>query len=466
MNIAKNIHLVGIGGIGMTGIAGILLRHGCRITGSDMKEAEPLAALRKKGARVYIGHDPANLLPDTELLVYSEAVKPSNPEVVAATEAGIATMKYAQCLGELMRRYTGIAIAGTHGKTTTTAMLVAILVRAELDPTFVVGGIVPYLGGSSAVGEGKYFVAEACEYRRSFLNLKPHIAVINNIEEDHLDCYSGIDEIVDAFGQFASQVDPEGLLVLNIDDLDTLKAGRWHEGPTVTFGFDPRADWCASEINSSFGFTSFRLHHKGEPLGQFCLKMSGRHNVANALAAIAIAQHIGVGEEAIVQALAKFPGVHRRFEEIGEVDGVMIMDDYAHHPTAVRATLHAARQKYPDRKIWCVFQPHQHSRTRFLLEDFARSFSEADYVIMPDIYFVRDSHWDTEQVCAQDLVSRIALQGGDARYIADFDAILTHLRENLQENALLVTMGAGDVYRVAQRIYMEGIKTPSEELVC
>ena len=431
-----------------------------------MHETESLADLRDKGARVFIGHDPANLPPDTELVVYSEAVKPSNPELAAAESAGVPTMKYARCLGELMRRYVGIAVAGTHGKTTTTAMLVAILRRAALDPTFVVGGIVPHLGGSSAVGEGEYFVAEACEYRRSFHKIHPHIAIVNNVEEDHLDCYSGIDEIVDSFGQFAAQIDPDGLLVLNLDDLNALKVGRWHQGPTATFGFDPRADWCASEINSSFGFTSFRVHHKGEPMGQFCLKMSGRHNVANALAAVAVAHHIGVGEEAIVQALAKFSGVHRRFEELGEVDGVMILDDYAHHPTAIRATLHAAREKYPDRKIWCVFQPHQHSRTRFLLEDFACSFSEADHVIVPDIYFVRDTHWDTEQVCAQDLVSRIALQGGDARYIPEFDGIVRYLSENLAENDLLITMGAGDVYRVAQRVYMQGIGTPSRETVC
>ncbi len=454
---SKHIHLVGIGGIGMSGIAGILLKHGCSVSGSDMRPSDILDGLRSKGVEVFVGHNPDNIAPQTDLVVYSEAVRSTNPEIVAAEKRGIETIKYATCLGRLMLHYRGIAVAGTHGKTTTTAILVAMLRRAELDPTFVIGGEVPFLGGSSAIGESELFVAEACEYRRSFHNIHPEIAIINNIEEDHLDCYSGIEEIADAFGQFVRQIDENGLLVLNIDDLRSLDIARWYNGETTTFGFDPRADWCASEVSSSFGFTSFRLSYKGEPRGQFCLKMSGRHNVSNALAAIAVAHHLEVSDEAITQTLAKFPGVHRRFEEIGETDGVLVVDDYAHHPTAIRATLHAARLKYPERRVWCVFQPHQYSRTRFLMKDFARSFSEADFVIVPEIYFVRDSHWETEQVCAQDLVDKIALHGGDARFIPDFDAIMDFLAENMQPGDLLITMGAGDIDKISRRVHEHGL---------
>jgi UDP-N-acetylmuramate--alanine ligase len=447
--------MVGIGGIGMSGVARILLKRGCKVSGSDMRPSHIIDSLQEAGAQIFIGHGPGNIPPQADVVVRSEAISTSNPEIVEAASRGLRVARYAECLGELMSEYRGVAVAGTHGKTTTTAMLVSILKHAGKDPTFLIGGETPWLGGSSGAGSGDLFVAEACEYKRSFHNFRPEIAVVNNIEEDHLDYYSGIDEICDAFGQFVRQVPENGLVVLNADDPRAVRAGWWHSGATVTFGFDPRADWTATDVSSSFGFTSFEAHYKGNRLGRFCLKMSGMHNVANALAAMAAAKHLGVGEEAMVAALAKFPGVRRRFEEMGESNGVTVVDDYAHHPTAVRATLRAARLKYPGKRIWCVFQPHQHSRTRFLLKDFARSFGEADFVIVPEIYFVRDSVWETTQVSAEDLVREIALFGGSARYIPDFDGIIHFLAENARAGDLVITMGAGNICEVARRLITE-----------
>ncbi len=464
MENIKNVHFVGIGGIGMSGIARILLERGCAVSGSDIRDSHTLDSLRNFGARIFIGHNPDSIPARTQLVVRSEAASPSNPEVARAASNGIPVMTYAECLGKLMRHHRGVAVSGTHGKTTTTAMIVAILRHAGLDPGFVIGGETPWLGGASAVGKGDLFVAEACEYHRSFHSLKPEIAVVNNVEEDHLDYYSGIEEITDAFGLFVEQIPERGLLVLNADDERAMHAGEWRRCEATTFALNRHADWTASEISSSFGFTSFRAHFRGAPWGKFCLKMSGAHNVANALAAMAVTEYLGVGEEIMVQAFAGFPGVRRRFEELGEVNGITVVDDYAHHPTAIRATLRAARLKYPGRKIWCVFQPHQHSRTRFLLKDFARSFSEADCVVVPDIYFVRDSLCETGRVSAEDLVREISLLGGSARYIPDFDGIMEMISNDVRPGDILLTMGAGNIHEVAHRLVGENrpAKLPQE----
>ncbi|MFH1549492.1 MAG: UDP-N-acetylmuramate--L-alanine ligase [Planctomycetota bacterium] len=467
MDNIRNVHFVGIGGIGMSGIARILLKRGCAVSGSDIRDSHILDSLRDSGAKIYTGHNPDNIPASTQLVVRSEAARPSNPEIARAASGGIPVMTYAECLGELMRHYRGVAVAGTHGKTTTTAMIVAILRQAGLDPSFVIGGETPWLGGASALGKGDLFVAEACEYHRSFHSLKPEIALINNIEEDHLDYYSGIEEITDAFGLFVEQIPENGLLVFNADDERAMHAAEWRRCEARTFALNRRADWTASEISSSFGFTSFRAHFRGAPWGRFCLKMSGLHNVANALAAMAVTEYLGTGEETMVQAFAAFPGVRRRFEELGEVNGVTVVDDYAHHPTAIRATLYAARLTYPGKKIWCVFQPHQHSRTRHLLKDFARSFGEADCVIVPDIYFVRDSLWETGRVSAEDLVREISLLGGSAKYIPDFDGIMKMISSDVRPGDLLLTMGAGNIHEVAHRLVGESrpAKLP-QEAVC
>ena len=443
--------MIGIGGIGMSGIARILLFGGCAVSGSDVRLTSTVRYLQKLGAAVHIGHDPANVPHEAQVVVRSEAVKAGNPELECAAARGVQVMRYAEALGQLMRAYRGVAVAGTHGKTTTTAMIAWVLKRAQLRPSFVVGGNVPALGGSAGVGEGDIFVAEACEYSRSFLNLTPEVAVINNIEEDHLDYYSGLDEIRRAFADFAARATPDGIIVVNRDDADSVKAAEGATCRRVTIGFSKDADWRAEKVESSYGFTSFEVFRHGSSLGKSYLKMSGEHNVMNALAAAAVADHFGVSGEAIIASLATFPGVSRRFEELGDRDGVTVVDDYAHHPTAVRLTLRAVREKYPGgRRLWCVFQPHQHSRTRFLLNDFAHSFADADVVVIPDIFFVRDGEAERALITSEDLVREIAARGGEARYIPDFPEILKHLARNVQPGDILLTMGAGNVNELAE----------------
>ncbi len=447
---AKHVHMIGIGGIGMSGLARILLSGGCAVSGSDMQLTPTVRYLQKLGGAVHIGHDASNVSPETVVVVRSEAVEADNPEVVSAAARGLPVMRYAEALGDLMRDCRGVAVAGTHGKTTTTAMVAWILHCARFMPNFVIGGDVPALGGSSGVGNSDLFVAEACEYRRSFLNLAPEVAVINNIEEDHLDYYRGLSEIVEAFGEFAALTKPGGVIVVNRDDEDAMKAARRAPCRPVTVGLSEEADWYATGAESSYGFTSFEVFRHGKALGKFYLKMSGEHNVLNALAAAAVCNYLGVSDKLIVSSLAVFPGVCRRFEELGDCNGVAVVDDYAHHPTAVRATLKAAAEKYPGRRIWCVFQPHQHSRTRFLLDDFASSFADADVVVIPDIYFVRDSESERTLITSEDLVREITALGGNALYVPSFDEILGFLAENVRSGDLLLTMGAGDVNELAE----------------
>jgi UDP-N-acetylmuramate--alanine ligase len=420
------------------------------VSGSDSTLSPVVRHLQKLGAAVHAGHSAANLPRQAEVVVRSAAVKPDNPEVAAAVERGLRVITYAQALGDLMRSYRGVAVAGTHGKTTTTAMTAWILNRAGLEPNFVVGGRVPLLGGSSGVGEGNIFVAEACEYCRSFLNLTPEVAVINNIEEDHLDYYKDLAEIIDTFAEFASRIPKKGLLVVNGDDANAMQAARKAACRKVTFGLSNGNDWRAEKIEQVPGLTSFEACRNGNSLGRFRLLLSGDHNVLNALAASAVADYFGVAGEDIAGALHSFTGVGRRFEELGEREGVTVITDYAHHPTAVRVTLKAARARFPGRRIWCIFQPHQCSRTRYLLKDFARAFHDADLVIIPDIFSVRDSAEERRRISSADLVREIKAQGDNARYIPSLNEILDHLAKNAQPGDVVLAMGAGNINELAE----------------
>jgi len=444
--------MIGIGGSGMSGIAQMLMAGGCSVTGSDSTLSPTVRYLQKTGAAVHIGHAAANLPPQAEVVVRSEAVKTDNPEVAEAASRGLRVMSYAQALGDLMQSYRGVAVSGTHGKTTTTALTTWILKCAGLDPNFVVGGKVPLLGGSSGGGSGDIFVAEACEYCRSFLNLVPEVAIINNIEEDHLDYYKDLAEIIDTFGEFASRIPENGLLIVNGDDENAVKAARKASCKKITFGLSGENNWRAARIQNTPEATSFEAYHNGKSLGRFRLQLSGEHNALNATAAAAVADYFGVSKARIAEALASFTGVGRRFEELGEHDGVTVVTDYAHHPTAVRVTLRAARARFPGRRIWCVFQPHQCARTRYLLKDFARSFSDADLVIVPDIFSVRDSAEERKRISSADLVREIKAQGGNARYIASLDEIADHLAKNLQPGDVVMTMGAGNIDELAEAL--------------
>ncbi len=444
--------MVGIGGCGMSALAALLLRRGVQVSGSDMRPSAEVARLVEGGARVTTQQRAEAVPPETDLIVASAAIPPDHPELLEARRRGIPVLKYAQLLGALVAQYDGIAISGTHGKSTTTAWLTFMLRRAGLDPSFVVGATVAQLGGGSGVGNGPHFIVEACEYDRSFLNLRPRRAAILNIEEDHLDCYNDLAAIRAAFAAFAGNVAADGLIVLNRQDPQCATLMGQIAAHVQTFGAADGVTWQATEITLEDGHYSFNVVHEGTVLGRVRLGLAGRHNVDNALAVIALARDCGVSWAVIETGLAAFRGAHRRLELRGEVNGVRVLDDYAHHPTEVRATLRAARERFNPRQLWCVFQPHQHSRTRFLLKDFAQSFVHADRVIVPDIYFVRDSQRERELVCAEDLVREIRGGGGAATFVPQFATIVDLLARETQPGDVVLTMGAGNIWKVADEL--------------
>jgi len=454
----KRYHFIGAGGVGMSGLAKVLIKNGAAVSGSDQEHSPTVQNLLAIGADIRIGHSAENLQLPVEAVVISAAIKPTNPELARAKESGCAIYKYAEMLGLLMDACAGIAICGTHGKSTTSGWLAFVLERADLAPSFVVGADVPQLGGSSGVGDGEFFVAEACEYDRSFLNLHPQIMVMLNIEQDHLDYYKDESEVVDAFGEFAGCVRPGGLIIANGMDknvatvLSTLEGGQQY----VTFGLDADCDFYAENIELIDGLYHFDVCHKASLLGRVGISLPGEHNISNALAVVATAVLAGVEAEVVLQSLGQFAGVDRRLMLKGRAGDITIMDDYAHHPTEIRASLSAIRQRFEPNRIWCVFQPHQYSRTRFLLDDFAESFKLADVTIVPQIYFVRDTAEAHKQINAQVLVDRIRQQGCEAVFIDDFARICEYLKENVKKGDLVVTMGAGDIWKVADE-YIRGL---------
>ena len=450
--VGKRIHLIGIGGCGMRALARMLIDRGADVSGSDMRPGAALDRLADCGANVTVGQRTENITADRETVVYSAAIHDQNPELLAARLCGLDVLKYSQMLGRLMAEGTGIAVAGTHGKSTTTAMVAYALSRAGADPSYVVGATVEQLGGASGAGAGRHFVAEACEYDRSFLNLCPHYAAILNVEEDHLDCYEDLAAIVEAFRSFSSLVPPSGVMVVNGEDAEALDAADGASCTVETFGFAETCTWRAVNESPEGGCFEMDVLYDGREFGRLGLSLPGRHNAYNSLAATALLHHAGLEPETIVSALARFSGAHRRLTLKGQGAGVTVVDDYAHHPTEVGATLRAIRQYYRPKRLLCVFQPHQHSRTRFLLKDFAQSFGQADEIIVPDIFFVRDSERERDCISSQDLVSQIRLNGGTAVYKETFEEIEAYLRQMLQAGDLVVTMGAGNVWEVADGI--------------
>ena len=436
----------------MRGAAAVLLREHALVSGSDRSDSSALGRLREQGAKIRIGQSAGNLPDKTDVVVYSAAIKESNPELIEARRRGARVLKYAELLGLLMSRRVGIAIAGTHGKSTTTAMLSYILREAKKDPTFVIGAGVDQLGGGSGVGDGEHFVVEACEFDRSYLSLRPTLGAILNLEEDHLDYYSGLAAIIESFHSFGQLIPRDGLLVVNGEDRNVMRAVSDLNARIETFGFEKGVDWQAEIIDSTHGCFRFRVVRSGERLMRVQMGIPGRHMVADAMAAIALAFHCGVEPDIIAEIIGQFRGAHRRMTRRGCIDGVTVVDDYGHHPTEIQVTLKAAKEFYAPRKMFVVFQPHQHSRTRFLLNDFARIFGSADVVIVPDIYFVRDSESERDLIDATDLVERIHANGGEARYEKDFAKIAAQLCAEVEPGDLVVTMGAGDVWKVADHL--------------
>jgi UDP-N-acetylmuramate--alanine ligase len=450
------IHFIGIGGIGLSAMAKILLEQGYQVSGSDLQSSPLTANLKALGASIYKGHAAGNVGP-AELVIMSSAIRPDNPEVVAARQRGIPVIKRDQMLGRMMEGRYGIAVAGTHGKTTTTALIAWTLTQAGLDPTFIVGGVVENLGTNAQAGKGKHFVIEADEYDYTFLGLKPHLAVVTVIEMDHPDCFHDLDEVTEAFIKFVSLVPRDGSVV-GCGDEDRVRAvieelaeskGKRGRPQVITYGLSAGMDWQAVEIQANgFGGSDFVALREGQPVGRFSLQLPGLHNVKNALAAIAVADHLGLDLTGVGAALREFRGTKRRFEHKGTADGVIVIDDYAHHPTEIQATLAAARGRYPDREIWAVFQPHTYSRTKALLAEFAESFGHADHVIVVDIYPARE--YDNLGVSAADIVARMAHP--DARHIAGLDEAVGYLTQRLKPGAVLITLGAGDGYLVGERV--------------
>ena len=445
-------HFVGIGGCGMSGLAQVLHQQGHRVSGSDTQTSAVVERLGRQGIAVHIGHDAEHIPPDANCLVVSAAIKGDNPELLGATQRNLPILKYAQLLGRLTGQMHTLAIAGTHGKSTTSGWLAYMLQRAGLAPSFVVGADVEQLGGGSGAGHGKTLVVEACEYDRSFLNLHPAAAAILNIERDHLDYYHDLDDIIDAFAAFAGQVDPEGVMVANADDAAVAAALKACPAPCEYFGLTGEADWRPEKLTFKNGHGCFDLTYRDQTLGQVELSLPGRHNVANALAVAALGHHARLSPRHICSGLNNYVGVGRRMSYRGEVGGVVVLDDYAHHPTEIQATLQAVRSLYQPRRLWCVFQPHQHSRTRFLLEEFAGSFRGADVVLLGDIYFVRDSEATRRQINAETLADHITAQGSEAHYLGDFSGIVAYLCRNASAGDAVITMGAGDIWKLGDEL--------------
>jgi UDP-N-acetylmuramate--alanine ligase len=450
----KRFHFIGAGGIGMSGLAALLVKHKAIVSGSDMTDAVVIQRLRESGADIKIGHKEHNLEPATDAVVISAAIKEENPELKLARRLNIKVYKYAEAMGKVFNFYSGIAISGTHGKSTSSAWLAHVLKLAKLDPTFIVGADIPQLDGNSGIGNGKWFVAEACEYDRSFLNLKPLIGCVLNIEPDHLDYYKDEAEIVEAFCDFARGIKPTGTLVANGEDKNAAKviAALAPGIQCETFGFSSKCNWHAENIDPGDGLYAFNVCHNDKTIGRVKISVPGRHNVANALAVIAAASNAGIEPQKVLELLPGFTGVDRRLMFKAKLNGITILDDYAHHPTEIRASLKAIKELYKPNRLYCIFQPHQFSRTRFLLNDFAESFKLADITVMPEIYFVRDSLESKKEVNAKVLVDKIRANGSEALFIDGFEAICDYLIKSVKPGDVVVTMGAGDVWKVSDEL--------------
>lgn len=448
----RRVYMIGIGGCGMLGAAGLLLRCGAIVSGSDRRAFEGLGSLNKSGVTVHIGQRAGNVPAGVDLVVCSAAIPETNTELRAARAMGCRIIKYAELLGELMTLRTGVAVAGTHGKSTTAALCAHLFRVSGLDPSYVIGATTPQLNGGSGVGMGEHIIVEACEFDHSFLHLRPKFAAILNIEADHLDCYRDLNEIVAAFRTFANGIPAEGLIIASHADVSVSAAVSRAPGRVETFGFEEGATWRAANLVMDRGRYSFDVTFEGMHLFQTSLGIAGRHNVSNALAAAALAWNAGASRDAVAEGIRSFEGVDRRMSSRGRWRGVTIVDDYAHHPTEIRVTLAALRERYAPSRTWVVFQPHQHSRTRILMDDFAKSFGFADEIIIPAIYGSRDTELDIKRMGGQCLVTRIRSHGGRARYVAELGEVAALLERRVGSGDLVVTMGAGDVWRVADEL--------------
>lgn len=450
--ISKNahIHFIGIGGISMSGLAMIALQNGYKVTGSDRSKSHITDKLSDMGAVIYEGHDAKNI-EGADLCVHTAAVKMDNPEMAAAARKNIRLIDRAEFLGAIMKNYNhAVGVSGTHGKTTTTSMLAHALINADLDPTISVGGELDIIGGNIRTGGSEYFVTEACEYTNSFLKFYPTIALITNIEEDHLDFFTeGITQIRESFRQFAELTRNKGSVVVLGSDKNIQIALEGSDLDITTYGMTDEYDYYPKNIVYRAGYPSFDVYKNGEMICHLNLNVPGDHNILNSLATIAVCELMGADIEKSARGIEAFKGTHRRFERKGEVNGAIVLDDYAHHPTEIKATLKAAKE-FPHNKIMCIFQPHTYSRTRTLWNEFVTAFGDADELILTHIYAAREKYDGVTD--PEKLVDEIRETGVNAKYIDDFDDIAKYIKENAQEGDIVFTMGAGDVTEIGGKI--------------
>ncbi len=450
----KKIHFVGIGGIGMSGIAEILIDQGFAVTGSDLVTGETTERLESLGATVRKGHAAANVAADVDAVVYSSAVQGDNPEIREAQRRKVPIIRRAEMLAEVMRLKYGVGVAGTHGKTTTTSMISLVLIEGGLDPTVIVGGKLSGLGGTNArLGKGEFIVVEADEFDRSFLSITPTVAVLTTLDADHLDCYRDIEDIKKAFIQFAGRVPFYGFIVLCLDDpaLQDI-VPQFRTKKLITYGLNPQADVQAVDVVHRENNTKFTLLRSGGELGEIGIPVPGKHNVQNALAAITVGFELGMGFDAVKSGIEKFTGVYRRWEKIGEKNGVLLYDDYAHHPTECRATLAGVKAGWRRHRIVCVFQPHLYSRTRDFYEEFGKSFLLSDVLVVTDVYPARE---EPIQGITGELIVNAAKQFGhkDVHYVPDKKDVPAALGNIVRENDIVITMGAGDIWRFGKEFF-------------
>ncbi|HEX6589616.1 MAG TPA: UDP-N-acetylmuramate--L-alanine ligase [Longimicrobiales bacterium] len=445
------VHFVGVSGAGMSSLAELVLRGGGRVTGCDLRPGDVGETLARKGAHIVTGHDAAHVA-DASAVITTAAVPADHPELVAARARGIPVLKRAAALGAIVNHGRVVAVAGTHGKTSTTAMTTMVLEAGKLEPTGFVGGRVAAWGGGLRLGTSELFVVEADEYDRSFHALRPSVAVVTTLEPDHMEVFGTLEAIEEAFEQFLAPVPADGLIALCVDDAGAAKlAQRGRASRVVLYGLSEKAELRAHDVLQSGSSMRFEVSLRGESLGPIALQMPGLHNVRNALAAIAVGLHLGVSVDDARRGLASFRTVARRFSVLGEAGGVVVVDDYAHHPTEVRATLEAGRSAYDDRRLVAVFQPHLYTRTRDFHVEFGRALAAADVVWIADVYPARER--PIAGVSGELIADAARAAGADVRYHAGLDALEAALRDETRRGDVVVTMGAGDVDRVARGLW-------------
>lgn len=450
-NAPSHIHFVGIGGISMSGLAEILADAGFQVSGSDRARSPLTDMLEARGITVFYGQRADNITGDIDCIVLTSAIHEDNPEYTAAREMHLPCLTRAQLLGQLMQNYeTPIAVSGTHGKTTTTSMISEILLQAGTDPTLSIGGIYKSIGGNIRVGRSGYFVTEACEYTNSFLSFFPKIGIILNIEEDHMDFFRDLEDVRNSFRKFAQLLPADGCLIIGsqIENVEQITEGL--SCRVITYGMSPASDYYPTDIRyDESGCPVFTLHAPDGKSRSMALQVPGEHNICNAMAAAALADLLSIPVQVSTAALKDYAGTDRRFEYKGTMDGVTIIDDYAHHPTEIAATLKAAAN-YPHRKLWCVFQPHTYTRTKTFLKDFARALTLADEIVLADIYAARET--DCLGISSVSLQQEIRSLGHECYYFSSFGQIEKFLREKCIKGDLLITMGAGDVHEIGENL--------------